>query len=74
MFIVEDGSSVLNAESYATTEKLISYAGKFDMIIPADLGAQEALLRRPLPVAPARPNATQFADCLQNHGLFAVRV
>ena len=46
MLIVEDGTGVSNAESYATAEELVIYAGKFGVTIPADLGAQEALLRR----------------------------
>lgn len=44
--IIEDGSVVPGAESYASAADLVSYAVKFGVIIPADTVAQEALLRR----------------------------
>lgn len=46
MLIVEDGTGVSNAESYASAEELVAYAVKFGVAIPADELAQEALLRR----------------------------
>jgi hypothetical protein len=46
MLIVEDGTGKPDAESYATAEDLVLYAMKFGVVIPADLVAQEALLRR----------------------------
>ncbi|PHN28965.1 DnaT-like ssDNA-binding protein [Pseudomonas sp. ICMP 561] len=46
MLIVEDGTGKPDAESYATAEDLVLYAMKFGAVIPADLVAQEALLRR----------------------------
>jgi hypothetical protein len=44
--IIEDGTSKLDAESYASAADLVIYAGKFGVAIPADAPAQEALLRR----------------------------
>jgi hypothetical protein len=44
--IVEDGTGKPDAESYASAEDLVLYAGKFGVAIPADEPAQEALLRR----------------------------
>jgi hypothetical protein len=44
--IIEDGSGVVGAESYASVADLVMYAGKFGVTIPADAPAQEALLRR----------------------------
>jgi len=44
--IIEDGSGIADAESYATTEQLADYAAKFGVTIPEDMLAQEALLRR----------------------------
>lgn len=46
MLIVEDGTGKPDAESYATAEDLVLYAMKFGVVIPADLVAKEALLRR----------------------------
>ncbi|KPG98343.1 hypothetical protein AEQ67_13395 [Pseudomonas sp. RIT-PI-q] len=44
--IIEDGSGKPDAESYASAEDLVMYAGKFGVTIPAGEPAQEALLRR----------------------------
>lgn len=44
--IIEDGTSKPDAESYASAEDLAMYAVKFGVTIPADVPAQEALLRR----------------------------
>lgn len=44
--IIEDGTGKLDAESYASAEDLAMYAVKFGAVIPADVVAQEALLRR----------------------------
>jgi hypothetical protein len=44
--IIEDGSIVVGAESYATAAELVVYAANFGKTIPADAVAQEALLRR----------------------------
>lgn len=44
--IIEDGSVVPGAESYATTAELAVYAANFGKTLPADEAAQEALLRR----------------------------
>ncbi|QXG32927.1 DnaT-like ssDNA-binding protein [Pseudomonas viridiflava] len=46
MLIIEDGTGVTAAESYATAEELARYALKFGATIPAEQVAQEALLRR----------------------------
>lgn len=46
MLIIEDGTGVAAAESYATAEELARYAVKFGAPIPAEQVAQEALLRR----------------------------
>ncbi|MCF8980049.1 MULTISPECIES: DnaT-like ssDNA-binding protein [Pseudomonas syringae group] len=46
MLIIEDGTGVAAAESYATAEELARYAVKFGATIPAEQVAQEALLRR----------------------------
>lgn len=46
MLIIEDGTGVEAAESYATAEELARYAVKFGATIPAEQVAQEALLRR----------------------------
>lgn len=46
MLIIEDGSGVALAESYATAAELVGYAAKFGVTIPAEEAAQEALLRR----------------------------
>ncbi|PHN61927.1 DnaT-like ssDNA-binding protein [Pseudomonas viridiflava] len=46
MLIIEDGTGVADAESYATAEELARYAAKFGATIPAEQIAQEALLRR----------------------------
>ncbi|MBV7523448.1 hypothetical protein KW834_03380 [Pseudomonas sp. PDM29] len=44
--IIEDGTGKPDAESYASAEDLVMYSGKFGVTIPADISAQEALLRR----------------------------
>ncbi|MEI7052199.1 DnaT-like ssDNA-binding protein [Pseudomonas koreensis] len=44
--IIEDGTGKPDAESYASAEDLAMYAVKFGVIIPAEVPAQEALLRR----------------------------
>ncbi|WP_095111681.1 DnaT-like ssDNA-binding protein [Pseudomonas sp. Irchel 3H7] len=44
--IIEDGTGKPDAESYASAEDLAIYAVKFGVVIPADVLAQEALLRR----------------------------
>ena len=44
--IIEDGTGVPGAESYASAADLTSYAVKFGVTIPADEAGQEALLRR----------------------------
>lgn len=46
MLIIEDGTGVAAAESYATAEELARYAVKFGATIPAEQVAQEALLLR----------------------------
>ncbi|KTB90856.1 hypothetical protein AO073_05805 [Pseudomonas syringae ICMP 11293] len=46
MLIIEDGTGVPGAESYATAAELVIYAGKFGVAIPAEEAAQEAVLRR----------------------------
>lgn len=44
--IIEDGTGKPDAESYASAEDLAMYAVKFGVTIPAEVSAQEALLRR----------------------------
>lgn len=44
--IIEDGTGKPDAESYATADDLALYALKFGVVIPSDVPAQEALLRR----------------------------
>jgi hypothetical protein len=44
--IIEDGSIVVGAESYATAAELVVYAANFSKTIPTDAAVQEALLRR----------------------------
>ena len=44
--IIEDGTGKPDAESYASAEDLAMYAVKFGVSIPAEVPAQEALLRR----------------------------
>ncbi|AZC17579.1 DnaT-like ssDNA-binding protein [Pseudomonas sp. CMR5c] len=44
--IIEDGTGKPDAESYASAEDLAMYAVKFGVAIPAQVPAQEALLRR----------------------------
>lgn len=44
--IIEDGTGKPDAESYASAEDLAMYAVKFGVVIPAEVPAQEALLRR----------------------------
>ncbi len=44
--VIETGLIVPGAESFATAAELVTYAGNFGRVIPADPTAQEALLRR----------------------------
>ena len=44
--IIEDGTGKPDSESYASAEDLAMYAVKFGVVIPAEVLAQEALLRR----------------------------
>ncbi|MCJ8207730.1 DnaT-like ssDNA-binding protein [Pseudomonas sp. RGM2987] len=44
--VIETGSIVPGAESFATAAELVTYAENFGRVIPADTPAQEALLRR----------------------------
>lgn len=44
--VIEDGSIVAGAESFATAAELVTYAANFGRTIPAETPAQEALLRR----------------------------
>jgi hypothetical protein len=44
--IIEDGTGKPDAESYASAEDMAMYAVKFGVTIPAEVPAQEALLRR----------------------------
>lgn len=44
--IIEDGTGKPDADSYASAEDLAMYAVKFGAVIPAEVPAQEALLRR----------------------------
>lgn len=44
--VIENGSIVLGAESFATAAELVTYAANFGRTIPADTAAQESLLRR----------------------------
>jgi hypothetical protein len=44
--IIEDGSNVTGADSFASAADLVSYAAKYGFSIPSDTSAQEALLRR----------------------------
>lgn len=44
--VIETGLIVPGAESFATAAELVTYAGNFGRVIPADTAAQEALLRR----------------------------
>ena len=46
MLIIEDGTGVALAESYASADDLARYAVKFGVVIPSEEVAQEALLRR----------------------------
>ena len=46
MLIIEDGTGKPDAESFASAESLVMYAGKFCRTIPATEAEQEALLRR----------------------------
>jgi len=46
MLIIEDGAGVADAESYATADELVVYAGKFGVTVPLEEAAQESLLRR----------------------------
>ncbi|MFK3971178.1 DnaT-like ssDNA-binding protein [Pseudomonas sp. NPDC087358] len=46
MLIIENGSAKPEAESYASADDFAEYAVKFGVTVPADVGAQEALLRR----------------------------
>lgn len=44
--VIEDGSIVADADSFATAAELVTYAANFGRTIPSDTTAQEALLRR----------------------------
>lgn len=44
--VIEDGSIVAGAESFATAAELVTYATNFGRTIPSDTITQEALLRR----------------------------
>ena len=44
--IIETGQGLPGAESYASAADLVMYAGKFGVVVPGDVPAQEALLRR----------------------------
>lgn len=44
--VIENGSIVAGAESFATAAELVTYAANFGRTIPADATAQESLLRR----------------------------
>jgi hypothetical protein len=46
MLIIEDGTGVPDAESYASADDLTRYAVKFGSVIPSEEVQQEALLRR----------------------------
>lgn len=46
MLIIENGTIVAGAESFATAAELVAYAANFGRVIPADTPSQEALLRR----------------------------
>lgn len=46
MLIIEDGSIVPGAESFATAAELVTYAANFGRTIPVGESAQESLLRR----------------------------
>lgn len=44
--IIETGQGIHDADSYASAEDLVMYAVKFGAVVPIDVIAQEALLRR----------------------------
>lgn len=44
--VIENGSIVDGAESFATAAELVTYSANFGRTIPADTAAQESLLRR----------------------------
>lgn len=44
--VIENGSVVAGADSFATAAELVTYAANFGRTIPADTAAQELLLRR----------------------------
>lgn len=44
--VIEDGSIVAGAESFATAAELVTYAANFGRTIPSDTAEQEVLLRR----------------------------
>lgn len=44
--IIEDGSIVAGADSFATAAELVTYAANFGKTIPATEAAQESILRR----------------------------
>ena len=52
MLIIENGSIVAGADSYATAAELVTYAANYGLTIPATEGEQETLLRR----APRTPD------------------
>ena len=46
MLIIENGSIVAGADSYATAAELVTYAANYGLTIPGTEAEQEALLRR----------------------------
>ncbi|PVZ56561.1 hypothetical protein C9422_18745 [Pseudomonas sp. B1(2018)] len=63
--VIETGSIVPGAESFATAAELVTYAGNFGRVIPADTTAQEALLRRAALEMNAKPWKGRTASPLQ---------
>lgn len=57
--IIEYGSGLADAESFATAAELADYALKFGKVIPAEEPAQESLLRR----AALQMNALPWKGC-----------
>jgi len=53
--VIETGSIVTGAESFATAAELVTYAANFGRVIPADTPSQEALLRRAVLEMNAKP-------------------
>lgn len=44
--VIEDGSIVAGADSFATAAELVTYAANYGRTIPSETAAQESLLRR----------------------------